>query len=167
MQRLAVALCICALLVVGIPAFAQKQNPLVGTWEMVHRTVGGKEIVFPNPNGGPPGAKPAKPLFVFTPDGFCIWMGISTGRPIVNKPQGDQTKEDILSSRWGTWGNWGTYSVAGNTLKRRIVAAMDPRNEGKEFVSTFRFDGPDLIVIGDDTGSKSESRYRRVSQPLP
>jgi hypothetical protein len=161
MQRLVVGLWMGALLVVGIPALAQKQNPLVGTWEMVSITVDGKEQPLPAPRAN--GIQAGIVHWVFTTDGCYINLNIPKGRPQITTPQDQWTKEDWQNRYQGVTGQFGTYSISGDKLTQRPMSAMNPVNEGKDFVFTFRIVGADLILVSTGTnGSKTERRLRRM-----
>jgi hypothetical protein len=161
MQRLVVGLCVLALLVVGIPAFAQTGNSIVGTWETVSTKQDGKEVPQSS-EGAPAGVKPGISHYIYTADGHYTFLRFSTGRPNVTTPLNQRSKEELLSQYWGVAGQYGTYSASGGKLTRRCLAAMSPANEGKDFVFTFRFDGADLIITSTGTGPKTETRYRRA-----
>jgi YD repeat-containing protein len=163
MRNPMIGCCVFALLIVGIPAFAQKENPLVGTWDTVAGTADGKDNM-PSANGAPAGAKPGIPLRVFTADGHYVILTISTGRPVINKPQDRQTLEDVRSNYWGISGNHGTYSIFGDKVTFKVRAAMwTSFKEGDGHAYTFRFDGADLVLTGTDPmGRKSMTRWRRA-----
>jgi hypothetical protein len=160
MQRLVVGLWMGALLVVGIPAFAQKGSSIVGTWERVSLMRDGKEVA--HATGGPTGAKPGVPRLFFGADGFYVEINISTGRPILKTPRDQRTKEELLSQYWSFWGNYGSYSVSGQKVMRKVVAAADPANEGREIVETYRLDGAELVLTRTENGYMQVQKYRRV-----
>jgi hypothetical protein len=150
---------VLALLIVSIPVFTQQQSPLVGMWEEVSWTIDGKDVPM---EGAPPGVKRGVRHHVFTADGHYMNLCISTGRPILTTPPNERSKEELLSQFWGTMGQWGTYTISGDKLTIRPVAAMNPAVEGKDVVSTFRMEGAEVVLARMATGPKMEQRLRRV-----
>jgi hypothetical protein len=161
MPRLVVTLCLCALLVVGIPAFAQKGNPLVGTWEAVSVTREGKELT-PSSEGAPPGVKPGVNRRIFTADGHYMQVYMSIGRPAIATPANQRTKEELLSAQWGAMAQFGTYTVSGDKLTLKIISALNPAQEGQQRNLTFRMDGADLLVSSTPPDPQSTTRWRRA-----
>ena len=71
MQRLVIGCFAVALLVVGVPAFAQKQNPFVGTWEVVESTTTLDGKARPDPPLFK-GITPGIDYWIYAPDGFYM-----------------------------------------------------------------------------------------------
>jgi hypothetical protein len=156
MRRLVLAVVFLAVAVSAVPAFAQ--NPLVGTWDSVSRTVDGKEVP---PATRADGIQPGVSRYTYTADGFYVALTIPKGRPQITTPQAQWTKEDWQGRYQGVSGQYGTYSVSGDKVTFKQVSAMAPENEGKDRVVTFRKDGADLLVTSIGTnGSKTETRFR-------
>jgi hypothetical protein len=139
MKKTMVALFAVGLLVVFIPAFGQKENPFIGTWERVSATRDGK-IVAP-PEGAPAGVKLCTFYKICTADGHFMQLRICDGRPVLNKSP--ETKEEFLSQDWGLVASYGTYSVSGDKITYKTIKTYSNRNEGTEAVWTARFDGTD------------------------
>jgi len=158
MKRHVVGSIVLSLLFLSIPAFAQ--NPLVGTWE-AFGTVDGKETVPPAPDVN--GIQQGVQHWMFSADGFYVMLRINKGRPQTTTPQDQWTKEDWQKQYKGTFAQYGTYSISGDTLTTRLISAMNPSNEGKDTVYTFRKDGADYVLTRTGaSGSKIEQRWRRV-----
>jgi len=158
MRRLVPAVVFLAVAVSAVPAFAQ--NPLVGTWEAVSLTVDGKETL---PATRADGIQPGIVRIIYSADGIYMSLGLPKGRPQTTTPQAQWTKEDWQGRFQGVTGQYGTYSVSGDKLTSKPMSAMNPANEGKERVASFRKDGGDVIVTSIGTnGSKTEIRFRRV-----
>jgi hypothetical protein len=163
MRKLMIGFGLFVLLVVGIPAFAQKENPLAGTWDLVSTTQDGKQVP-PSLEGAPAGVKPGVYRRIYTPDGNYMHVQVSKGRPIPKTtPRNQWTKEDLLAHYWGTNAQFGTYSISGDKLIHKVIAALNaPTAEGQDRVYLFLMDGADLIIASTGTGPKVEIRYRRV-----
>jgi hypothetical protein len=142
-------------------SFAQSgsQNPLVGTWEGATHTINGKPVPDWTGSGG---RQEGRFRWVFSADGHFMLMTVAKGRP-KSKPEAQRTQQDWLNQFESAMAEWGTYSVSGNTLTLRTVAALEPEHEGGVDNLPFRLDG-DSFVISQRTnkGETDEQRFRRV-----
>lgn len=144
---------LCLLFVVAITAFAQANNPLVGTWERFSTT---------DAQGKPAQPQPPAAFLVFTGNGYFSQSAIPTGRPKINKPLKDMTKEELLARFANVLARRGTYKIDGNKLTRRDIAHTDPNQEGMDAIQTFRIEA-DVVILGNtDPANKTENRFRRV-----
>jgi hypothetical protein len=153
MQKLVVTLCVCAFLVVGIPAFAQKQNSLVGTWERISMIIADGSV----------GQPPSPPAFlIFSAEGYYAQLAIPSGRSKLHKPLDQLTKEELLDQFRYVEGRRGKYTITGNKLARRYDASTNPNQEGSEQVQQFRIESDLLILTATSADSKAEARFKRV-----
>jgi len=133
---------------------AEAQNPLVGTWErFAMKDSTGADVQNP-----PPAA-----FTIFSADGFYSQTAIPTGRPKVDKPLADYTKEELLSRFNRAEARRGRYTVSGNTLTRTYVSTLNPNDEGRDpQVQRFRIEGGVLVLTSTSPTNKSEVRWRRA-----
>src|SRR5262245_42695781 len=116
----------------SLPCFAQDASRLIGTWERLYiRLANGNDLQPPQ----------AVPYLTFTADGFHSYIGVPTGRKVVDKPLEEMTKEELLGNYKQVGAFWGPYSVSGNRITRRAAIHTSPQLEGNEYVHEFRFDG--------------------------
>ena len=99
-----------------------------------------------------------------TTDGFFSQTAIPTGRPKLNKPLKEMTKEELLAQFTNVVARRGTYTVSGNRLTRTDITNTNPNNEGTAIVQLFRIEGDVLILTNSDTTKKNEARFRRVKK---
>ena len=163
MQKHVAGLFVVALFVFTFPAFAQ--NPLVGTWDLVSTTLDGKQASPPASSSDC--IQPGVTRQIYSADGFYIVLSIPKGRTQPTNPRDQWTKDDWQKLYGGVsvgvWGNFGTYSVSGDKLTRRTTAAVNPTNEGKESVVTFRVEGAVLVLPSTrPNGTKVEEQWQRV-----
>lgn len=146
---------IFALVTVALPAMASAQSAIVGAWERVSMVDA----------QGKPSQPPAPAAFViFSADGYFSQSGVPTGRPKVDKPLDQMTKEELLArfSRLET--RRGPYTISGNRLTRINVTHGNPSQEGTEATQLFRVEGDMLILSSTDPKLKNEARFRRVKR---
>jgi len=121
---------------------AQDASRLVGTWERIYlQQTDGVDIQPRIP----------VPHLIFTPDGFHSFTSIPAARDGAKKPLQTMSKEELIARFDGLAAFWGTYTVTGNKLTRRATVHSDPNLEGHDYVSEFRFDGDDLILLAVDS----------------
>jgi hypothetical protein len=137
----------------GTIVFAQANNPLVGAWERISQTDA----------QGSPAKNPAPPAFVmFSANGYFSGVTVPSGRPKINKPVREMTREELLARFGQVVARRGTYRIEGNKLLRHDVTNINPDMEGVDSVQLFRIDG-DILVIGNaNPNSKAEDTFRRV-----
>ena len=130
-----------SLLIAGQPCFADDRAQLVGAWKLVswEREIqkSGKRIPFfgKNPTGS----------LVFTPEGRMMQIVTAEGR---KAPNTEKERAALLDSMVALAG---MYRVEGDRYITKIDVAWHPARIGTETVSTFRFEGNRLQVIGDWT----------------
>jgi hypothetical protein len=164
MKRVIAGLCVVFLLIVLVPASAQKQNPLIGTWENFSYTEDGKDAR--TSEGAPAGTKRGLGHTIFTADGHFMLMRFSTGRPPGKVPE-QRTKEDFLIQFWGSAAQYGTYTLKGNNLTRKVLVAANPNGEAVETKYTFRIEGSDLVITTVSDSPKIVQRFRRLKDQEP
>jgi hypothetical protein len=137
----------------GFTSFAQGANPLVGTWERFSTT---------DAKGQPLQPQPPAAFLGMTANGYFSQVAIPRGRPKVDKPVKDMTREELVARFDNVIARRGTYKVEGNKHTRRDVVHTDPKTEGTEAVQTFRIEGDVLVLGNTDPANKAENRFRRV-----
>jgi hypothetical protein len=106
---------------------------------------------------------PPAAFTIFSADGFYSQTAIPSGRPKVDKPLTDYTKEELLSRFNRAEARRGRYTVSGNTLTRTYVASLNPNDEGRDpQVQRFRIEGGVLVLTSTSPTNKSEVRWRRA-----
>ena len=141
-------------LVTASPSEGQGRSSLVGAWERFAM----KDSTGADVQNLPPAA-----FTIFSADGFYSQTAIPTGRPKVDKPLADYTKEELLSRFNLTEARRGRYSVSGNTLTRTYVSTLNPNDEGRgPQVQRFRIEGNVLVLSSTSPANKSEVRWRRA-----
>jgi hypothetical protein len=136
-------------------ASAQSASALAGTWE---------RFSIRDDNGNMPNPQPPAAFLIMTTDGFFSQTAIPTGRPKLNKPLKEMTKEELLAQFTNVVARRGTYTVSGNRLTRTDITNTNPNNEGTAIVQLFRIEGDVLILTNSDTTKKNEARFRRVKK---
>jgi hypothetical protein len=134
------------LLIVQV-AGAQNPNPLVGAWERISMTDAQGAV-----------AKQIPAFVIFSASGHFSQTVTPAGRPKINKPLPDMTREELLARFQGLGSRYGTYTVAGNKLTRKSIAHVNPGAEGTEETQLFRIEGDALILTTE--GEKGEVRFR-------
>ena len=151
---LTLSLVLASLANAGERAYAQNQGRLVGAWERFSM----KDSTGANVQNPPPAA-----FTIFTADGFYSQISIPTGRPKVDKPLAEYTKEELLSRYDRAEARRGRYTVSGNTLTRTYVATLNPNDEGRApQVQRFRIERDVLVLTSTSPTNRSEVRFRRV-----
>ena len=154
-MRVRVALGALLMLAFATIASAQSASVLVGAWERFSiRTGDGK-----TPNPQPPAA-----FLIMTADGFYSQTAIPTGRPKLNKPLKDMTKDELLAQFNNVVARRGTYTVSGNRLTRTDLSNTNANNEGMSQIQLFKIEGDVLILTNPDATRKDEARFRRVKK---
>jgi hypothetical protein len=144
-----------ALALFGFVSAAEAQAPadLVGTWERVSlKNADGKDTQPPAPAA----------FLIISANGYYSQISIPTGRPKVDKPLAQMTKEELVARFDRVEARRGRYTVKGNVLTRRYDAGADPNQEGTEAGQLFRIEGDMLILSSADPKQKNEARFRRV-----
>lgn len=136
---------------------AQEANkPFVGTWERSY-------IVSPEGKVTQDLAKgigvPA--WLIMSENGYFTQTTLPSGRPKLNKPLSEMTREELLGRFRGVVVRQGTYKVSGNDLTRTTVTNLDPRTEGESETQQFRFEG-DVMILTQREQPKRDVRFRRV-----
>jgi hypothetical protein len=142
-----------ALGLVGTATTARAQNALVGAWERTSLLdADGKSIQPPQ----------APAFLVLTADGFFAQMAVPAGRPKVDRPVDQLTREELVARFNYLEARRGTYTVSGNRLTRRDVVHSNPVQQGAEQIQLFRIEGDTLILSATTPGRRNEARFRRV-----
>lgn len=135
---------------------AQEANPFVGTWERTY-------IVSPEGKVTQDLAKgigvPA--WLIMSDNGYFTQTTLPLGRPKLNKPLNELTREELLAQLRGVVVRQGTYKVSGNDLTRTTVTNLNPRTEGESETQQFRFEG-DVMILTQREEPKRDVRFRRV-----
>lgn len=133
---------------------AQGRAALVGAWE---------RFAMKDSTGTDITPLPPAAFTIFSPDGSYSQIAIPTGRPKLNKPLADYTKEELLARFSRAEARRGRYSAMGTTLTRTYAASLDPNAEGRDpQVQHYRIAGDVLILTSTSPTNKSEVRFRRV-----
>ncbi len=146
---------VVAVVAIGLAAAsrAQTQNPLIGAWERISlRDAEGKMTQPPAPAA----------FVIFSADGFFSQSSIPTGRPKIDKPLDQMTKEELVQRFNRLETRRGTYTISGNRLTRKNIASSNPDQEGTDQVQLFRIEGDMLILLSADPKLKNEARFRRT-----
>ncbi len=131
------------------PRLMEKPHPLLGTWIRFFLI---RDSTIQQP--------PATPEWVFFgPDGYFLNMEIRDGRPRVDKPLSQMTKEELLRRFNGVAVTYGAYSVQGNISSRKHLISMDPGAGGFEQVRGFRFEGDVVNFRGANANGTEMSAY--------
>jgi hypothetical protein len=147
-------LLVASIMSAGYSVPAQSQGPLAGAWERVSM----KDSTGANVQSLPPAA-----FTIFSSNGYYTQIAIPSGRPKVEKPLTDYTKEELLARFNRAEARRGRYTVSGNTLTRTYVATLNPSDEGRDpQVQRFRIEGDVLILTSTTAGNRSEVRFHRV-----
>jgi hypothetical protein len=131
------------LLLLSVGGQAQTPAALIGTWQRVAE---------------PPA--PTTVLFLST-DGYYAQMAIPAKRPIPKNDFDHMTREELMKQYGGVRAAYGSYTVSGNKITLRRIAAISPANEGTDVVWEFRIEAGALVVTVP--GGKGESRFRPIA----
>ena len=134
---------------VHLPPLMTKPHPLIGTWVRFFLM---RDSTVQQP--------PATPEWVFfSPDGYYLNMEIHEGRPKMDKPVSQMSKEELLK-RFGAAGvTYGTYTVTGNVSNRKHVIGISPDDSSFEQVRGFRFEGDVVNFRGPNANGTEMSAY--------
>jgi hypothetical protein len=143
-----------AILALADTAVAGAQSSaLTGAWERVSLRDSTGTILQP----------PAPAAFaIYSSDGYFSQTAIPAGRPIINKPFTDMTKEDLVERFQNVNAMRGTYTISGNRLTRKSVSATNPAGEGRELVQVFRIAGDTLILTSPNSTNRGEAKFVRA-----
>ena len=148
-----IAGCMALGVILSFPALAQKPNPLVGTWERFSLKRG--ETVAQPPE--------APEFLIVSADGFFSQTAIPAGRPKLQKPLEQMTKEELLNRFDQVAAARGVYTIVGNVFTRKFVSNLNPNAEGNEQIREFRIEGDTLILTSQGSEkAKTEARFHRV-----
>ena len=132
-----------------LPPLMNKPHPLLGTWVRFFLI---RDSTIQQP--------PATPEWVFLgPDGYFLNMEIREGRPKLDKPLSQMTKEELLRRFNGVGVTYGTYTVQGNISNRKHLIGIDPGAVGFEQVRGFRFEGDVVNFRGPNANGTEMSAY--------
>lgn len=135
---------------------SQEASPFVGTWERIY-------IVSPEGKVTQDLAKgigvPA--WLIMSDNGYFTQTTLPLGRPKLNKPLNEMTREELLAQLRGVVVRQGTYKVSGNDLTRTTVTNLNPSTEGEAETQQFRFEG-DVMILTQREEPKRDVRFRRV-----
>ena len=99
---------------------------------------------------------------IYSANGYYAQIAIPTGRPTVEKPLSEMTREELLARFQRVTAVRGTYTVSGDRLTRKGIATLNPAAEGTEFVQVFRIVGDTLVLSSPNPASRGEARFVRV-----
>jgi hypothetical protein len=106
---------------------------------------------------------PAPAAFtIYSSDGYFSQTAIPTGRPTIDKPLTEMTKEELVARFERASAGRGSYTISGNRLTRKSLSNINPALEGGELVQLFRIVGDTLILSSPNPASKGEARFVRV-----
>ena len=120
------------------PSFADDRAQIVGVWKLVSwerevQATGARLSVFgKNPTG----------YLVFTPEGRMVQIVTAEGR---KAPNTEKERAALLDSMVAVTG---MYRLEGDRYITKFDVAWHPARVGAEVVSSFRFEGNRLQVIG-------------------
>ena len=138
------------------PSFADDRAQIVGVWKLVswEREVqkSGKRILFF-------GEKPTGYL-VFTPEGRMMRIITAEGR---KAPNTEKERAALLDSMVAVTG---MYRLEGDRYITKIDVAWQPADVGPKRVSSFRFEGNRLHVIGDWTPAMAAGKTGIIGRSI-
>lgn len=138
-----------AFILIAHGAAAQAPSPLVGAWERASMTDARGEA-----------AKPEPAFLMFSASGQFAQTVTPAGRPKLNKPLADMTRDELVARFQGVSARFGSYSVAGAKLTRKNIAHLSPAAEGTQETQNFRIENNVLILTTE--GEKGEVRFKRM-----
>jgi hypothetical protein len=148
-------LALCAFLV--LPAAAQhpdfEVNPLVGTWERVSLLRNSLSVQPPD----------AALYLKFNADGYWSMMEMPDGRPKVNKPLEEMTKEELFQRFDKVEGGWGYYLVKRDVVNRIHDEDISPGREGLQHIREYIFEDKIMNLAGTGANRSPQARM----QPMP
>ena len=121
------------------PSFADDRAQIVGVWKLVswEREVQATGARLPIMGKNPTG------YLVFTPEGRMVQIVTAEGR---KAPNTEKERAALLDSMTAFTG---MYRVEGDRYITKFDVAWHPARVGAEVVSSFKFEGDRLQVIGD------------------
>ena len=144
----------------GMPALAQTNDDLIGTWEWVSVDTTTPDGVTAQPFGPKPGG-----YLIFDRSGRFSWLITRPGRPKFASGKRDQgTADENKATVQGSLAYCGTYAINGTTLIMKIEASSYPNEEGAEQRRIFTLSGDELSWKNPtaSTGASAVARLRRV-----
>jgi hypothetical protein len=146
--------------VMALPVAAQHAdfdvNPLVGTWERV-------SLLRNSVSVQPPDA----PLYLkFGADGYWSMMEMPDGRPKVNKPLEQMTKEELFERFDKVEGGWGYYLVKRDIVNRVHDEDIAPGREGVQHVREYIFEDKIMNLAGTGANRSPQARMQPMA-PSP
>jgi hypothetical protein len=146
---------LCALL--AVPAAAQhadfEVNPLVGTWERVSLLRNSFSVQPPD----------AALYLKFNADGYWSMMEMPDGRPKVDKPLEEMTKEELFQRFDKVEGGWGYYIVKRDIVNRIHDEDISPGREGVQHIREYIFEDKIMNLAGTGANRSPQARM----QPMP
>lgn len=140
------------------PFLASAQSTaLVGTWERFSAKASDGTDAQPQP--------PVALLFI-TPEGIWAQIAIPAGRPKIDKPINQLSREELIGRYTNIESRQGTYTISGNRFIRQNISASNPNLEGTDQVQIFRFEGDTLIMGSPDPASRAATWWRRVKKAI-
>ncbi|MEX2301526.1 MAG: lipocalin-like domain-containing protein [Bryobacterales bacterium] len=150
---------LCALLVV--PAAAQhadfEVNPLVGTWERVSLLRNSLSVQPPD----------AALYLKFNADGYWSMMEMPEGRPKVNKPLEEMTKEELFQRFDKVEGGWGYYIVKRDIVNRIHDEDISPGREGVQHIREYMFEDKIMNLAGTGANRSPQARMQPMTPSPP
>lgn len=96
-------------------------------------------------------------------DGHFVYFTAAHDRAKLEQSPVEMTREQLLD-RFRIRGQFGTYTVKGNMIVRKIMAAANPLAEGDESTSEYRLEQQTLVIIRTNPAQqKIEEQYRMLS----
>ena len=121
------------------PSYADDRAQIVGVWKLVSWE---REVQATGARISSMGKNPTGYL-VFTPEGRMVQIVTAEGR---KAPNTEKERAALLDSMVAFTG---MYRVEGDRYIRKIDVAWQPARVGTETVTSFKFEGNRLQVIGD------------------
>ena len=151
LNKLTRALPILVLALTGVAC--ARSSPLTGAWERVSlRDSTGTTLQPPAPAA----------FAIYSAHGYFSQTAIPTGRPTIDKPLTDMTREDLLARFQRVSASRGIYTISGNRLTRKGLSNINPALEGGELVQLFRIVGDTLILTSPNPANRGEATFGRV-----
>ena len=138
------------------PSFADDRAQIVGVWKLVSwereiQATGARIPLFgKNPTGH----------LVFTPEGRMVQIITAEGR---KAPNTDKERAALLDSMVAFTG---MYRLEGDRYITKFDVAWHPARVGAEVVSSFRFEGTRLHVIGDWTPGTTAAKTGTMGRTI-
>lgn len=124
-------------------------HPLVGAWERIALTEPGE----------PPQSPMHTSFLIFSPDGFYSATNMDRGRPKLDRPTAELSRDELLARFASVVARRGRYTVSGDTVTRHIDAHSEPSLEGLADREAFSWRGDTLVLAG---AAGREARYVRA-----